>query len=109
MKKLIILLLFTSSVFADRLDWIPPTERENGVALSPSEIGGYNIYNRQGTKINQGLVQGATYTVDRIDSDQILDVRTVDTDGRESLPSVLVTIPKLLTPPKPPTGITVTP
>jgi hypothetical protein len=107
MKKVIVLfmLLFTMQVFADTVTWVPPTEREDGMALDPSEIAGYNIYNAAGTKINQTPIAGTSYDVDRIRTGpQVLTVRTLDTDGRESVDSLeTATIPQLeLAPPKAP-------
>jgi len=106
--RYLLLLLMTFPVFADTVSWTPPTEREDGTALPASEIAGYNIYNTQGTKINQAPIAGTSFWVDRIGTPQTLFVTTLDTENRESENSSGVVIPMLVvSPPNPPQNVEV--
>ena len=105
MKKLLVLLLFPLSVFAGTLTWVPPTEREDNTPLPPEEIAGYNLYNDEGIKLNATLVTGESDPIDRAVTQQTVYVTTTDTEGRESVYSEGYIVPKLITKPKPPTGV----
>lgn len=109
MIKQLLAILFVAAVLigtdalADIINWEHPREREDGTALPIQEISGYNIYNQQGTQINQALVTGTSYNINRIGTAQMIYVKTMDSDGRESQQSNSVIIPQLiLTPPNPP-------
>ena len=89
MKKLLpIILLASFSVLADtaNITWTAPTERENNVLLPQSEIASYNLYLNKVLIVKGIPTIASTYTVE-ITGDSVLNMTTVDTDGRESVPS----------------------
>lgn len=103
------LTLYSVESYADNVCWVPPTEREDNSPLSPAEIAGYKVSRVDGSLLVPELI--VTNCVD-LPATKVVQqgfVRTVDTDGRESLPSTTFRIEALASPPKPPTGITVTP
>ncbi len=85
-------LLFQQVAFAvtAELTWTPPTTREDGSPLLPSEIGGYRVY--YGTAPGDYMYEFpftpapavGTTTVDFSPGTYYLVVTTVDTAGRES-------------------------
>ena len=86
---ILIALLFSFSAIADsgKLDWVAPTEREDGAQLSPSEIGGFRLYNSSG-QIGGDIppnIRTLDITIENVE--QTLHMTTYDTDGRESAPS----------------------
>ena len=80
------------------LSWVAPAEREDNSALSLSAIAGYKVYygTTQGQysdniAINDGTAAGYTFT--RLPADTYyFVVTTIDTEGRESQYSSVVTI-----------------
>ncbi|VAW53735.1 hypothetical protein MNBD_GAMMA05-1238 [hydrothermal vent metagenome] len=78
--------------------WKAPTEREDGTALSPAEIGGYRVYygTVQGIYPNQLTVLGEKVVkgdIDNISSGKYFAVvTTVDFEGRESNFSEMVSV-----------------
>lgn len=85
-----------SIVASVKIDWTPPSEREDGSALSLSEIGGYRIYygTTEGDYPNQFDISGGTVshvtastgaaTLTVSPGVYHFVVTTYDTDGRES-------------------------
>jgi len=69
------------------VSWTPPTERENGTALAPEEIANYRVF------VNDvalpDLVPGTdtSVTLELPPGDQTIYLTTIDTHGRESVPS----------------------
>ena len=106
MKYLLLLLLFSGSVFADTatITFTPPTERENNTPLLASEIGGYNVYvDEVKNEVISPLLPIATgFTIDLPSGAHLIQITAFDTDGRESL------MAKAIFDPKAPTGVTVT-
>lgn len=105
--KYLILLLLSFNALADTatFSFTPPTEREDGTPLTPQEIAGYNTY-LNGTQRTGMLSSGATgFVINLPPGDHVVDVQTVDTDGRLS---ILATLPvRILSNPKPVTGLSV--
>jgi len=66
------------------LRWLPPTERENGLMLGASEIGGY-IIRYKATRETKYTYTSASSNVDQLNinlsGDYIFEIATVDTDG----------------------------
>jgi len=83
-------------VLAETIRWTPPTERENGTALSLAEIYGYLIY-IDGNPLTIGYGEEATIslagTVYDDGQPHIVTLKTVDTGWRISGDSNSVTIP----------------
>ena len=93
MKYLLLLLLFSGSVFADTatITFTPPTEREDGTLLPANEIGGYNVFVNGVINETSPLLPTATgFTLDLPSGAHTVTVTTMDTDGRESLFSIPV-------------------
>ena len=110
MKYLLLLLLFSGSVFADTatFTFIPPTEREDNSPLLPAEIGGYNVFVNGVINETSPLLPTATgFTLDLPSGAHTVTVTTMDTDGRESLFSTPVAADVPFDP-KPVSGVTVT-
>lgn len=63
MKKLILLLMFSTTAMAQDINfnWDKPTERTNGATLFPSEIGSYTIYENYNGEVYEVLSVGGTY------------------------------------------------
>lgn len=98
-----------------KLSWTPPTEREDGTPLAPSEIAGYKIYygttlgNYDGTDATQGIspidvpITGLatpltpSYLVTGLTTCEVkyIVMTTYDTDGAESRFSMEVAKPAL--------------
>lgn len=120
MKYLLLLIPF--AVMADTVNIFPPTEREECIEqdadgncikydpLLPEEIGGFIVYDLgKGPDIVLELPGTArSFDLERTSVDQSIVITAVDTEGRESLFSNTVTVPKLISRPKPPV-VTVTP
>ena len=104
MKYILLLLLISFQAYAEVVDisFEPPTAREDGTLLSPSEIAGYGVFN-DGVAISPtSLVFGVnTVAVDLPYGRHNLTMTTVDTNGRESLYSVVFSF-VLNANPKPP-------
>lgn len=96
---------------ADSITFTPPTEREDGSQLLPSEIGSYNVYDLGNPSTPELTLPGTATSFDLTpgSADRSFVITTKDTDGRESTYSQSFTIPKLTTRPKPPMNIRVTP
>lgn len=124
MKKLFILLLIPFSVFADDVQWskgftincTDATEREDGSALPPGEIGSIKYYAYRDGETTEPeytfqFIGGCGPSV--IDTKQLTTgikdfyATTVDTDGRESSTVSLTkaTHNIMKARPKPPTGL----
>ena len=85
-----------------RLDWVAPTEREDGFTLSLSEISSFKIYygsiagDYQNTvTISDNTVTTYDLTIDTVPPHYIV-MTTVDSYGRESVYSEMVTVVILL-------------
>lgn len=108
--KYLILLLVPFGALADTINIIAPTEREECIEedasgnclkydpLDPSEIMHFNIFD-----VDKGpdiiiVVPGneRSFTIERTKVIQKLMMTTVDTDGRESLFSPVIEVPKKL-------------
>ena len=107
--KYLFLLLFSFNVFADTAvaTFPPPTERENGTVLLPTEIGGYNVYvDGVGHASNPLLPTDTGFTINLPSGVYSIAVTAFDTDGRESVQSIPVAVDVPFDP-KAPGGVTV--
>lgn len=123
--KLFALLLLTSPLVVANTDknveWVPPTERENGSPLLPSEIASYDLRceSMSGDIVLEQSVPGAldSFQTDAVfvEGSYLCKMRTVDTDGRVSSSwseSNVFTVDRCdyeVCNPLPPRSITVTP
>ena len=80
----------SSSASFGGLTWTAPSERENGDALSLSEIAGFRIYYGEESGIYPGTIDISDGSSVESDLDDVSSgkyfvvVTTIDTDGRES-------------------------
>lgn len=78
------------------LKFIPPTEREDGTPLDPSEISHYLVLDRNLAEVYPSPLTGANtgavgwFTFGDCPTLEDLRMITVDTDGRQSLLSALI-------------------
>jgi hypothetical protein len=115
MKKYIILalLLFSSSALAGTatVTWVAPTTREDGTAMSLSEIASYKIYygNAPGTYTTYITVPGSLTTAQITlgAGSWYFAATTVDTSGLESAYSGEATKTILKSKPRSPSGLTI--
>ena len=110
MKKLLLLLLLSSNVYADTgiFSYIAPIEREDKTELKQSEIGGYNVYvNDSIHPVSPLLPEALGFTIDLPSGKYTVEMTTFDTDGRESVRStpVILDVPFK---PQAPSSVTVT-
>ena len=88
--KYLILLLLSFNTFADTatFTFVPPTAREDSSPLLPADIGGYNVFVNGVKSVTSPLLPTATgFTLDLQSGVHTVEVTTLDTDGRESVPS----------------------
>ena len=94
MKNLLfIFFLLTGYVHADGIDgtFVPPTQREDGTVLTQAEIANYEVYLNDVASLT--VPAGATtFTLTLDPGTYSLYMTTVDTDGRISLPSNVVSV-----------------
>lgn len=106
----VVLFLMPVAVMADVASgtFVPPTQREDGTALSVEEIGGYNVY-LDGVEVSESpLPPNATsFTLTLSGGPYNLTITTFDVQGRESLPSPVIPL-SVLSAPNPPSNVTVT-
>ena len=102
--RFILLMLFALPVWADTLTWIAPTERVDGVEILPGEISHYDVYTSTG-QVNTDPITATSYEMPRSNVPHEVWVTVTDTDGRESLPSEIVVLPKSVALPNAPTGV----
>ena len=89
--KYLILLLLSFNAFADTavFTFTPPTEREDNSTLLPADIGGYNVFVNGVKEVTSPLLPKATgFTLDLPSGVHTVTVTTLDTDTRESVPSI---------------------
>jgi hypothetical protein len=115
-KYLIVLLLVASNAFAQagtasmQINWSAPTQRENGLALTLAEIGGYEIrYKLKAATVYNSvyLPNGAqqTFTLTAMPAgDYDIQIAAVDTDGLYST-FVAIAYKLNMSPPKQPNGV----
>lgn len=94
MKKLLLLALISTSAFADTvsLSWTTPTLREDGTALLASEIANYRISWTIKNVAQTDILAAGTATSYTLNTGTLAGrvcavLRTVDTDGLESMPT----------------------
>ena len=102
MKKifLVLMLFLPLTVLSLSLDWQTPTQREDNSALALSEISGFAVYCgvNHGEYTDKTFVSGATLPTTTFNDLTLPSgthycvVTTLDTDGRESSHSNMVTI-----------------
>jgi len=100
--------LLMNTANADTVCWTPPTERTDNSQLLPTEIQGYMVYRNNDVAWLDTLVTTNCVDLQATTSAQAGYLVTIDTDGRVSPKSAVFTLEALISPPKPPTGITVT-
>jgi len=109
MKKLLTttVLLASFSVLADtaNISWTPPTERTDGTPLPQSEIAGYYLYV---DKIQSPTLITDTSTSLSFTGTKIINLTTIDTEGRESQYSPDISISGKALPNYPDVTITIT-
>ena len=91
--KYLILLLLSFSAFADTVEvtFAPPTEREDATPLPITDIQHYQVYVSGNPDIT---IPNTNNTGEIVLSPGLYDIHvtTVDTDGRESVPSNIVSV-----------------
>jgi len=108
--KILFLLLLPTLAFADtaNISYTAPTERESGAPISLSEIAGYNVYLDGIPVIDLNPLPAiATSFTLTVTGNQALTMTTLDTDGREGVMSLPITV-NGGSAPKPPSSITIT-
>ena len=109
MKLFLLLILFSGALWADTgtFAFEAPTQREDGEVLLQSEIGGFNVYFMD--TITLLSPTDRDFTLDIPSGNHLIEVTCFDTDGRESTMATLqVRVVRVLSDPKPPTGLSVT-
>lgn len=64
--------------------WQPPTKRENGQPLQPSEIAGYKVYFDD---VFQLITSATSYQAETKTAPKKIGVKTVDAKGLDSIPA----------------------
>lgn len=97
-----------SITLAAQVCWTAPTEREDNTALPANEIAGYQISKGGGAAWKYVNAPATCADLLATDTDQQGYIQTVDTDGRQSVPSATFTVLALQKAnPKPPITIIV--
>jgi hypothetical protein len=86
MGRLVFLLLafpLTANAFQFQITWTAPNTRTDGTALPPDEIGHYDLY-ADGALLQAVPAGESSIQISMTPGNHCFEMKTVDTDGRES-------------------------